>query len=75
MKGIINRLPKLNFITLAFLIDFLKKDVIVREKENKMNANNIAICFSPCLFRSEVSSMADLVYASKSVIYSNLLIT
>jgi hypothetical protein len=60
---------------LAFLIDFLKKDVISREKLNLMTANNIAICFSPCLMRSEVASMADFAYASKSVTYSNLLIT
>lgn len=66
-------LPKLNFATLAFLIDFLKKDVVTREKENKMSANNIAICFSPCLMRSEVASVSDLLFASKSVIYTNLL--
>ena len=38
-----------------------------------MTTHNIAVCFSPCLMRSEVASIDDLVYATKSVTYTNLL--
>jgi hypothetical protein len=74
VKKHIQALPKLNFITLAFLIDFLKKDVVPHEKKSKMSANNLAICFSPSLMRSEKPSMADLINASKSVAITNILI-
>lgn len=57
-----------------YLVDFLKKDVITQEKSSKMSLNNIAICFSPCLMRSQVQSNADLIYAGKAVGYTNLLI-
>ena len=40
-----------------------------------MSANNIAICFSPSLMRSEKPSMADLVNASKLVAITNVLIS
>jgi hypothetical protein len=39
-----------------------------------MTAQNIAICFSPCLMRSEKPSMADFAYATKAVLYATLLI-
>lgn len=39
-----------------------------------MSANNLAICFSPSLMRSEKPSMADLINASKSVTITNILI-
>ena len=38
-----------------------------------MNAQNLAICFSPCLLHSKVPSVADLVYAGKSVTYVKML--
>ena len=31
-----------------------------------MNANNLAICFAPCLLKSEKPSELDLIYATKS---------
>lgn len=40
-----------------------------------MNAQNISICFAPCLFRSEHPSVADLIYATKGVFYCKLLLT
>jgi len=68
LKQIIGALPLLNFNTLMFLMEFLKKDVIPHEQSSKMTAHNIAICFSPSLMRSEIPSVQDLIYASKSVI-------
>jgi len=53
IKDIAATFPKLNRLTLIFLIDFLKKDVIAREHFNKMSLNNVAICFAPCLMRPE----------------------
>jgi hypothetical protein len=32
-----------------------------------MGIQAVSVCFAPCLMRSEVSSMQDLVYAGKSV--------
>ena len=52
IKTHIQKLPKLNFMTLAFLIEFLKKDVLPHESKSKMSANNLAICFSPSFMRS-----------------------
>lgn len=75
IKGVVKTLPNLNFLTLLFLIDFLKKDVIPKESASKMSAHNLAIVFSPSLMRSEVPSMADLVYASKSVTVTAILIS
>lgn len=40
-----------------------------------MSANNLAICFSPSLMRSEVASMADIANASKAVTITNILIS
>jgi len=39
-------------MTLAYLIHFIRKDVIPHESKSKMSANNLAICFSPSLMRS-----------------------
>jgi hypothetical protein len=68
LKQIVHSLPSLNFLTLMFLIEFLKKDVVPHEGSSKMTAHNLAICFSPSLMRSEVPSPQDLIYASKSVL-------
>ena len=57
-----------------FLVNFLMDQIIPNEKENKMTSQNCSICFSPCLLRSEVPSPADLIYASKSVVYVKLLL-
>lgn len=74
LKQVIRGLPKLNFLTLMFLLEFLKKDVIPHEQSSKMTTHNIAICFSPSLMRSENPSPQDLIYASKSVIVTEMLI-
>jgi hypothetical protein len=35
-----------------FLLQFLRNDVISNSAFNKMTAQNIAICFAPCLLRA-----------------------
>lgn len=52
VKKNIKTLPRLNFLSLAFLFQFLRNDVIPQEKSSKMTSHNIAICFSPSLMRS-----------------------
>lgn len=74
VKQVVETLPELNFITLIFLLQFLKEDVITNVNFNKMTAQNIAICFAPCLMRAEKASAADLIYASKCAIVSRILI-
>jgi hypothetical protein len=39
-----------------------------------MTSNNLAICFTPSLMRSETASMADLLNASKGVLITNILL-
>lgn len=39
-----------------------------------MTAQNIAICFAPCLMRAEVSGPADLIYASKCMAVNKIII-
>lgn len=39
-----------------------------------MGANNLAICFSPSLMRSEKTSMVDLINASKAVNITNIML-
>lgn len=68
-------LPELNRLTLTFVITFLIDKVIPNEAANKMGIQNIAICFSPCFFRSETTTAAEFVYVAKSVEYTKLLLT
>lgn len=49
------------------LLDFLIHKVIPRSHKNKMPAQNVAICFAPCLMWAEQRSIKDLIYMSKSV--------
>lgn len=55
------------YLTLAILLDFLIRKVIPRSHKNKMPAQNVAICFGPCLMWAEQSSFKDLAYINKSV--------
>ena len=75
VREAIQGLPKINFLSLAFLFQFLRNDVLPHEKTSKMSSHNLAICFSPSLMRSEKASMADLIYASKSVNVTEILMT
>ncbi len=55
-----------HYFPLMFLFEFLIEKVLPAEKYTKMNANNLAICFAPCLLKSEKPSELDLIYATKS---------
>lgn len=48
-------------------------EVAGRQADNKMSLHNLAVCFTPCLMRSEKPSMSDLIYVSKGVFVVNLL--
>ena len=74
IKDVVKDLPRKNYITLVFLLDFLIKDVISKEESNKMSAYNLAVCFSQSLMRSEVPSMADIERAKLSVAVTNTMI-
>ena len=67
IKAVLGKLKRVNYISLMHLIEFLKDEVVSRESKNKMNYQNVAICFAPCLMHSEVPSIQDLIYAGKSV--------
>jgi len=54
-------------LTLSVLIDFLKRKVVPLSNKNKMTAQNISICFAPCLMWAEQRSIKDLAYINKSV--------
>ena len=56
LKEVIDELPDLNYLSLLYLLGFLKYDVVPHEKQNKMTTKNIGICFSPCLLRAEKTS-------------------
>lgn len=49
--------------------------VIIKSSSNKMTANNIAICFAPCLMWAKERSIKDIAYATKSVQVVNIMIT
>jgi hypothetical protein len=52
VKNQILTLSELNYRCLMFLLQFLRDDVISKAALNKMTAQNIAICFAPCLLRA-----------------------
>jgi hypothetical protein len=55
------------YLTLMTLLDFFIRKVIPRAHKNKMPAQNVAICFAPCLMWAEQRSIKDLIYINKSV--------
>lgn len=74
IRDIINSIPEVNYLSVMFVIGFFLEHVIPNEPHNKMTAQNIAICFAPCLMRAEVSGPADLIYASKCMSVNKILI-
>lgn len=63
------------YLTLLTLLDFMIKKVIPRAYKNKMNAQNISICFSPCIMWAEQRSIKDIMYMNKGVAVVALMIT
>ena len=49
-KAILKEIPRIHFNTIVFILNFFQK-VISFESENKMTPNNMAICFTPVLFK------------------------
>jgi hypothetical protein len=41
---------------------------------NKMNIENISICFAPCIFRLEKISLTDVININKSIIYCKIML-
>ena len=74
VKTIICELPRPNFRAILYLLTFLKEDVIPNQSKNKMSAQNVSICFAPCLLRAEKASAADLIYASKCAMTTRILL-
>ena len=62
LKKLVGLLPKLNFNTLKFIIDFCRT-VVAQEEHNKMNHYNIAVTVGPNIFRPKVIKPADLINA------------
>lgn len=52
IKDVVASLPKLNYLSLMFLLQFLRDDVISNVQFNKMTSQNVSICFAPCLLRA-----------------------
>lgn len=38
-----------------------------------MGINNICIVFGPCLMKSEIASIKDLIYAKKIIVVTNII--
>jgi hypothetical protein len=72
LKSVVADLPELNKISLTFVFTFFKEKVIRNEADNKMSANNIAVCFAPCILRSEVSSFDDIANSKKAAEYCKI---
>lgn len=51
-KKVFDSLPELNKTTLTFVFTFFKEKILKNEVHNKMNIQNVSICFAPCIFRS-----------------------
>lgn len=64
----IKSLPHVHRMSLFLLFDFLKNKALTYAEYSKMGENNMCIVFGPCLMRSEVSSIQDLIYAKKIIV-------
>jgi hypothetical protein len=69
-----NMLPKLNYLCLMFLVQFLKDDVAENVAFNKMTPLSLSICFAPCLLRAAKPSPADLIFANKCAMVVQILL-
>lgn len=63
----IKSLPEMRKMTIEIFLNFFQDKLIPREHKNKMGLNNVCIISGPCLMRSEVSSIKDLVYSQKII--------
>ena len=75
VKAVVNTLAQVNYLSLMFLLEFLRGEVAVRESKNKMNPYNLAVCFSQALMRSEMASEASILNAKATVNITFLLLS
>lgn len=54
-------------LCLMFLFEFLLSTIVPLSNKNKMTADNLSICFAPCIMWAKERSMKDIGYATKSV--------
>lgn len=50
------------------MLKFFIEQVIPKEEYNKMSVKNISIVIGPCLMRSEMPSIKDLIYSQKTIV-------
>lgn len=62
LRRLLGELPKLNFNTLKFIINFMR-EVVAFEPHNRMTSYNIAVTVGPNIFRPRVVRPADLFNA------------
>jgi hypothetical protein len=56
VRAVARELPRKNYLTLMFLLDFLISDVVPQTDSNKMTSYGLAVCFSQSLMRAEVAT-------------------
>lgn len=61
VRGVIRKLPHSHYATFKFLCKHLN-NVCQHEGENKMNSENISICWWPTLFRPELNDMKQVAF-------------
>ena len=66
IRSVIQDLPAINQANLGYLLNFVRTDVVVRHKVNRMTSYNMATVLMPSLMRSE-NPLTDLVNAKKCV--------
>lgn len=66
IKKIIKSLPKLNYRTLGYMIDFIKK-IEAKKEKNSMTAYNLSVVFMPCFIRPLKYSDDDLKNSMKLI--------
>lgn len=62
LRQLVHALPRLNFNTLKFIIDFMRV-VVQHEPQNRMNHYNIAVTVGPNIFRPRIVRPQDLFSA------------
>lgn len=66
LRKMLKSLPPLNYKTLVFMIDFIRK-VASRKEKNNMPTYNLAVVFTPCFIRPLKYTERDLLITSKLV--------
>lgn len=62
LRTLLKELPKLNFNTLRYIVNFMR-EVTEQEPKNRMTAYNIAVTVGPNIYRPQMVRPADLFNA------------